>query len=62
VNRQELEHVINAAATEALNGGLVDQGRLERGIELMPERHRERTRTRLATLLVSLDRERNIRT
>jgi hypothetical protein len=44
--------------TEALIAGLVDRGRLERGIDLMPERHREGTRTRLAALLMNLDFDR----
>jgi hypothetical protein len=44
--------------SEALGAGLVDRGRLERGIDLMPERHRERTSIRLTTLLDNLDRDR----
>jgi hypothetical protein len=42
--------------TEALIAGLVDSGRLRRGIDLMPDRHREPTRIRLENVIVSFER------
>lgn len=44
--------------TEALIAELVDPGRLQRGIDLMPEQHRETTRTRLNAVIARVDRGR----
>ena len=41
--------------TEALRADVADAGRLRRGIELMPEQHRETTRTRLERILATVD-------